>query len=339
MARIAVAFHLDRSLGFRYNEFRMKTGRVPGILAVLALVFAVLIAVGIGYEQVAQRRDRERYPQIGRSVDIGGRTLNIYCSGEGSPTVVLESDALTPGYSWVFIQREIAKVTRACWYDRAGYGWSDPGPAPYTSTVGAKDLHELLRAAELAPPYVLVGDGFGSLNVRVYSGLYPGEVAGVVLVDPIREGEERMGMAGRIPFHLGYPPDLALRTASRIGLIRLLNRNRRSLPPIGLTASERTTLSGLQQEPKMRAAFLADQGFSASLEEVRTSGSLGNRSLIVLRSEGSLESASGSEGEIQHLSTRGRQLVVRDSEHNIQYEAPEAAIKAVRDVVTEVRGN
>ena len=82
-------------------------------MAALALVVTVAIGVGMGYEQVERRRDRERFPRIGRGVDIGGRTLNIYCSGEGSPAVVLESDALTPGYSWVFIQREIAKVTRA----------------------------------------------------------------------------------------------------------------------------------------------------------------------------------------------------------------------------------
>ena len=106
--------------------------RMGGVLAALTLVLTVVIALGIGYEQVERQRERERLPQVGRSVDIGGRTLNIYCSGEGSPAVILESNALTPGYSWVFIQREIAKVTLACWYDRAGYGWSEPAPpTPY----------------------------------------------------------------------------------------------------------------------------------------------------------------------------------------------------------------
>ncbi|MBZ5624055.1 MAG: alpha/beta hydrolase [Acidobacteriia bacterium] len=315
---------------------------IGGALTALALVFAVAIAVGVGYEEVARRRDRERFPQIGRPVDIGGRTLNIYCSGEGSPTVVLESDALAPGYGWLFIQREIAKVTRACWYDRAGYGWSDPGPAPHTSTMAAQDLHELLRAAGLQPPYLLVGDGFGSLNVRVYNGLYPDGVTGMVLVDPIHEEEERMGMAGRIPFHLGYPPDLVLRTVSRIGLMRLLNLGRRrALPHKGLTPGERAILSGLEREPKIRAAFLAEEGFSKSLEEVRAAGGLGSRPLIVLRSEDSAESLAGQgadETRWARLSTRGREVVVRGSDHNIQYEAPDAVVGAVRDVVAELRG-
>src|SRR5579862_6591004 len=121
--------------------------RIGGVLAALALTFAVVIALGIGYEQVERQRDRQRFPQIGQSVDIGGRALNIYCSGEGSPAVILESDALTPGFGWMLIQKEIARLTRACWYDRAGYGWSDPAPAPHTSKVNAADLHELLRGA------------------------------------------------------------------------------------------------------------------------------------------------------------------------------------------------
>jgi pimeloyl-ACP methyl ester carboxylesterase len=314
--------------------------RIAGTLAALALVFTVAIAGGIGYEQLERRRDQERYRRIGHPVDIGGRTLNIYCSGEGSPAVVLESDALTPGYSWVFIQKEIAKVTRACWYDRAGYGWSDPGPTPHTSVRSAKDLHELLNGAGLRPPFLLVGDRFGSLNVRVYNGLYPDDVAGMVLVDPVDEREERMGMAGRVPFHLGYPPDLVLRTANRIGLMRLLSRgNRPDEAPKGLTPGERATLSGLWREPKIRAAFLAEQGFSASLEEVRSAGGLGNRPLIVLRPADPFDSPSGpaETARVARMSARGRQIVVKGSGNNILCEAPDAVVGSVREVVDKLR--
>ena len=92
----------------------------------MLLGFAI---AGVVYEQLGRRQDKERFPQIGRSVDIGGRSLNIHCSGDGSPTVVLEN-AL--GYRWMPIQREVTKFTRACWYEQAGYGWSDPGPKPRT---------------------------------------------------------------------------------------------------------------------------------------------------------------------------------------------------------------
>ena len=112
-------------------------------------IFTLALVSGILYEQSQRARDREHFPQIGRSMDIGGRMLNIDCSGTGQPAVILESGANwalnsavhgpktifsnggpRPGYSWVSIQRALATVTTVCWYDRAGSGWSDLGPYP-----------------------------------------------------------------------------------------------------------------------------------------------------------------------------------------------------------------
>jgi len=292
--------------------------------ALLALlVLAILIAGGIGYEQVARRRDRARFPQVGRSVDIGGRSLNIYCSGQGAPAVVLESDALVPGFGWAPVQRELAGFTRACWYDRAGYGWSDPAPAPHPSSASARDLHALLQAAGVAPPYILVGAGFGAFNVRVYCGLYPDEVAGMVFVDAPHEDEwnqERGGMS-RVPFGLGYPPDVVLRAMSTVGLMRVAApKNRHEFDLDGMTPAERVTLEGLAREPGMRAAFLAEQGFSSGPREAHAAGGLGNRPLIVLTSERAVEM----QERLARLSTRGKQAMLKDSG---------SIIAAVREVV------
>jgi pimeloyl-ACP methyl ester carboxylesterase len=303
--------------------------------AVLAL--AVLIAVGMGYEQVERRRDRARFPQVGRSVDIGGRSLNIYCSGEGAPAVMLESDALTPGFAWMAVQRELAKFTRACWYDRAGYGWSDPAPSPHPSSASAHDLHILLRAAGVAPPYVLAGAGFGAFNVRVYCGLFPGDVAGVVLVDALHEDQwdEQRGGMSRVPFGLGYPPDVVLRAMTAVGLMRLAAPgHRRELDVDGLTPAERATLEGLTREPGMRAAFLAEQAFSSGPHEAHAAGGLGDRPLIVLTSELTSERAVEGERQIARLklqerlaslSTRGKQETLENSG---------SLIEAVREVVS-----
>lgn len=266
------------------------------------IVLAIAIAMGLGFEQAQRRRDRDRLPQVGRSFDAGGRRLNLFCSGEGSPTVVLESDALMPGYAFVAVQRAIAKSTRACWYDRAGYGWSDPAPAPHDSLASARDLHTLLKAAGVPPPYVLAGVGFGAFNVRVYCGLYPNEVAGVVLADAQHEDQwehERGGMS-RVPFGLGYPPDLVLRAASAVGLMRLAPHRKR-FDTEGLSTAEQATLAELASRPNMRAAFLAEQGFSAAPREAHAAGDLGDRPLAVVSSE---------PGEFQEklaeLSSRGR---------------------------------
>ena len=94
----------------------------------------MLVSAGISYERFSEWRDHQRFPQVGTSVNIGGRSLNLYCSGFGSPTVVLDSGGGVPGYGWVLVERDVSKLTRSCWYDRAGYGWSDPSPGPRTAS-------------------------------------------------------------------------------------------------------------------------------------------------------------------------------------------------------------
>ena len=140
---------------------------------------------GVVLEKIGQRRDLHLDPQIGRSVDIGGRTLNIYCSGEGASTVIFQTYGHASGYSWIGIQLKVAKFTRACWYDRAGYGWSEPGPMPATYQGVVSDLHALLKAASVPPPYLFVGANEAALHVRLYNSLYPAEVAGVVMINAL----------------------------------------------------------------------------------------------------------------------------------------------------------
>ena len=108
-----------------------KLGRWISRIAtgLLGLVLLVLLAA-FTYEQIGRSHDiRSLPPRIGQAVDVGGRTLNLYCSGEGNPTVIFETGGNDPGYAWTPVQTKIATFTRSCWYDRAGVGWSDPPPA------------------------------------------------------------------------------------------------------------------------------------------------------------------------------------------------------------------
>ena len=86
-----------------------------------------------------------------------------------------------------FQREEIAKTTRVCIYDRAGYGWSEPSPNSRTSKQIVKELDAMLTKAEIAPPYILVGNSFGSYNVRLYASQFPEKVAGIVLTDGLHE--------------------------------------------------------------------------------------------------------------------------------------------------------
>src|ERR1700753_3392023 len=146
----------------------MSRARRIVVLRAIAVSIVVLLLAGIFYEQLGRRRDRQRFPRVGSSVDVGGRTLNIFSSGAGGPAVVLET-ASGVGLEWDRVQSEAAKLTRTCWYDRAGMGWSDPGPYPRTAEAIAKDLHALLERANISPPFVLAGFSFGGLPLREYA--------------------------------------------------------------------------------------------------------------------------------------------------------------------------
>ena len=127
-----------------------------------------------------------------RLVDVGGRRMNIFCLGAGSPTVILEAGLGLGSPSWALVERPIAQHTRVCAYDRAGMGFSDATTSARDAQALAGDLHALLRRAGIAPPYVLVGHSNGGLYTRLYSDRYPQEVAGLVLVDPSTEYDAQL---------------------------------------------------------------------------------------------------------------------------------------------------
>src|SRR5260370_23800363 len=101
--------------------------------------------------------------------------------GSGSPTVVFDSGWGDWAPAWSKVQPEIAKWTRACSYDRAGTGFSDPGPMPRTSVHIAEELRTALHHAGIGGAYILVGSSFGGHNVRTFADLYMCEVPGLVL--------------------------------------------------------------------------------------------------------------------------------------------------------------
>ncbi|MGH8615698.1 MAG: alpha/beta fold hydrolase [Gammaproteobacteria bacterium] len=125
----------------------------------------------------------------GRLLDVGGFKLHLYCVGLGSPTVVLDAGLGGSAADWTKVQQLVRQTTNACIYDRAGYGWSDPGPAPRTSGRLASELRTLLARAKVPPPYIVVGHSFGGYNARLFSSFYPDDTVGLVLVDSPHEAQ------------------------------------------------------------------------------------------------------------------------------------------------------
>ncbi len=332
-------------------------------------LFALALVSGLLYEQTQRARDRDRFPQIGRSIDIGGRSLNLDCAGSGRPPVILASGANwpvspavhdpktifsnggpRPGYSWVAIQRALASLTTVCWYDRAGSGWSDPGPYPRDSASHARDLHALLRAARIPPPYVLAGESTAALDARVYAAAYPTDVAGLVLVnwaDPaifLERGSTNPGRARRIPEFFYHSQDAMSQLFNWVGLYRLGPAAPAPAPPKSLSAAEWNTIWFLTHSSKAMSALVQDiASWRLSSVEARDAGNLGDRPLVVLGA-GNLSATpeflnawTTAQIDLARLSSRGKQLSI-DGAADPLYDAPDSILAALREVVADVRG-
>ena len=155
-------------------------------LCILCLT-AAAISVGFLYQLIGARRDRRLYAGLGRWIDIGGRhRLYLLEKGSGGPTVLFEAGIAATNLNWFHIQETVSRFTGTASYDRSGLGWSSPCRTARTPGNIAVELHAMLLGAGIKPPYILVGHSFGGLVMRRYALLYPEDVAGIVLLDPMR---------------------------------------------------------------------------------------------------------------------------------------------------------
>jgi pimeloyl-ACP methyl ester carboxylesterase len=341
----------------------------------ISYVFLTLLVLalvgGFTYEQVGRARDASQLPpRVGLAVDIGGRALNLYCSGQGTPTVILEPGGNSPGYEWVLQQSKMAVFTRTCWYDRAGVGWSDPPSSPRTSASIASDLHQTLHRAGVLPPYVMAGGSVGGEYVRIYTAHYPSDVSGLVLIDSatpdMREPDFALAPVNRMSGSTRHLVCMALPALARLGIIRFMAGHERRPPPPDFTPEQGKTLAKLETQPKametdiQQACAATDEGRIVPRtgggnpdidNAVRNLGSLGDRPLVVLTA-GRYWAPPGFEKEaaeyheiwvhqlqasLVRLSTRGRQVIV-DADHGMT-QSPDSIVAAVRQVVDEVRAN
>lgn len=160
----------------------------------LSLVAAASVMVAFPcMAQTGQPFDQALYAKPGELVDIGGgRRLNLVCQGSGSPTVIFEAGFGETSVTWRYVQGEIAKLTRACAYDRAGLGFSDPTPEPQNLPVMTRDLHKMLVAAKIERPIVLVAHSMGGMNAVYFADRHLDDLAGMVLVDPAVANQEKL---------------------------------------------------------------------------------------------------------------------------------------------------
>jgi pimeloyl-ACP methyl ester carboxylesterase len=271
-------------------------------------------------------------------------------------------------FDWSLVQPEVSRFTRVCTYDFAGFAWSDPGPTPRTMRQDAYELHTLLQAARIKPPYVLIGHSLGGLMTRVYAGEYPSEAAGIVLIDsthedtvlliqgkPVRLRElARQENVPGVQSIKTSPPQPATQQQIDESAERLTKSGAPKirapfdkLPPL----SQSMRVWALSQPPKVAQSqgFLAEELQAMYLARAKQAYPLGDRPLIILLPKFTIgnpppgvstdewkrinEEKRQQKLDFTNLSRNSKVILAEKSGHHIQLDEPQVVIDSIRAVV------
>jgi pimeloyl-ACP methyl ester carboxylesterase len=346
----------------------MPTIALRAILAVLAV--ALLLSIGdVVLTQptpaLAIAEDQRLLPYVepGQLVDIGGRRINLRCTGAGGSTVILMSGIASWSPVWYKTQPIIAQRTRVCAFDRAGYGFSDPGPRPQILSDTVDDLHAALNAGSIPGPYVLVGHSLGGIEARLYAQRWPEEVVGMVLVDTSPAGEGLID-AEQPGFDEAIARESSAADLLNCALLAAHGPLKPSRPEYGecsLPLPSDTPAALRNSWPQFFTAYYAATKVSLLLSlythryDSVDHRSLGAMPLVVLSPENSWEAAwnTGTPAIVQfnrsystvwigmhealaRLSSRGVHRFVEHSSHMVQLDKPQAVIDAVDEVLRQL---
>jgi pimeloyl-ACP methyl ester carboxylesterase len=309
----------------------------------------------------------------GKLIDIGGWRLHLHCTGEAhesQPTVILESGTGDFSVEWSLVQPGVARFARVCSYDRAGMGWSDLGPHPRTMHQIVWELHTLLDRGDVRPPYVLVGQSYGGLLVRLFASTYPAEVAGMVLIDsgsddPIRViGNNPPVRSSKLVTDRPIP---AVQTSNPLHDSDIKGKLRDQIE-----AGARSLAAHPNDPPRdklppdaqrMRAWALGtvkhivagvnpwevetEELAGLRTERAKSEYPYGDMPLVVLTrgltDDGRPNTTEGAEehrkeqAPLAKLARSGRQIIATHSGHHVHLDEPELVIKSIREVVAATR--
>lgn len=296
----------------------------------------------------------------------GGRRLNLTCVGHGFPTLVFEQGSGEDILDWKKLQRPVTALTRACFYDRAGFGYSDSSEKPATALEATDDLHDLLRIAKIKLPVVLVGHSLGGLIATLYTDRFPADVGGLVLVDP--------SFSSQFDYSISASGKRAVEDEQRIyigDLRRCLNlteatlissKNPRNCFSLSLDLTDRETRYLIHQytNPSYYRTHISEsENFLPvkdwksvdGLQEQRVRRSFGHIPVEVLTAGIAANNKAKSKEdnknfadwwrkghqELADRSTRGEEILVYGARHNIQIDRPDAVLAPVEKVIALLR--
>lgn len=294
------------------------------MLRITALALCALIAKSVLAAQ------RVAPPPTGKLVDVGGYRVHLYCIGEGTPTVFIVGGF---SFDWDLVQPGVARFARVCTYDVSGSAWSDAGPS-LTCLDRVDELHRLLKSANIDRPFVFVGFSIGALVGRLYDVLYPGEVAGMVMVDhaflPLSDIAPKPNAS---PASADGPPVLVYQTP--IVLDGEDTSNFDKLPK-HIQELHRWAVSA---RPALRTAETAENCVSQLANAEHNPHPFGNTPLVVISTGNDSRGYRELQQKLSTLSIDSKQVFAEKSFHSVEIDQPQIVIGAIRQALEAVRNH
>lgn len=324
--------------------------RIIRIGAGAALVCVLLAAAGATYNALSIRHYRQLVGVPGKLYDVGGYAMHLYCTGEGSPTVILSAGLGDDFIGWAKVQPALSRLTRVCSYDRAGFGWSDSRPEPQDANAVSGQLHQLLEAAAVERPFVLVGHSISGIYLRSYASRYPGDLSALVFVDgatPLQDD--------RIPKELVAIQEEQRHDMPRQTVLMALGWYRlqgicTSIPP-GFEAYAAWFRADACIPSQMTAVANELDAERASGEETIHAGPFGDLPVLILSHDPKVLPSNWPtpvaksnavvwaqmQEEARQLSTQSRRVIAKGSDHYIQNDRPDMVIREIAALIDMVR--
>lgn len=300
----------------------------------IVIMALVLTAVGVQRSDATIEASTVRSAAPGTFIWIGNHRLHLNCTGVGSPTVIFDSGLGSSSLDWARVQPQVASFTRACSYDRAGYGWSDSGPLPRDSANISRELEILLGNGSVPAPYLLVGHSLGGMNVRLFTHNNPGKVVGLVLIDSSHEDQfrrfEQAGVGASAPsgssfvvanaFQLpnALPDDMVAIARSFAVSRSSMQAFRSELRHLRNSAKQLRDVPMLPDIPVVVISHRVDQ--------TKGSDRYARRARIWMDMQ----------AELADRVTRGKHVVAATEDHYIHLSQPQLVVDTIKDVIDQL---
>jgi pimeloyl-ACP methyl ester carboxylesterase len=339
---------LRRFCSLSAKSCRMWRKIAERIVLSVVVLFVAFVAASSAYNAIALHHFWAKNQPPGAFYSVNGHRMHINCTGNGSPTIVLEAGLGNDSMTWGGVQPVLSSTTRVCSYDRAGFGWSDPLPTPRDADHVAAELHELLLQAKVTGPIVLMGHSIGGMYQRDYATRYPADIVGIVFEDsstPLQD-ENPVLKAAESKAPPTWLLELLAKPAMSIGIPRLMGQCSQSIKGFDAYAAKLQAEDICQTH--MSAMFDYMDGMNRSGQETVHTGPYGALPILIFSEDpAQAVAASSSEGakvfygmqeDLKKLSTRSRRIIAKGSTHYIHIDRYDLIEKEVPLFIDQIRG-